>query len=65
MDFVAFGNEELKRAPAINVGDTVPCPKCGESCVVQDSKPGGLQYTKCTAEHVMLVGLDGKDVRKG
>lgn len=37
--YVAIGCGELKGALEIKAGDKIPCPNCGEKCIVEDAKP--------------------------
>lgn len=67
--FVAFGNDELAKLPAL--GNKVLCPRCGKmhkiiygKRVLEDGtevEDGTIASYKCKGE-LYLAGVDGKDV---
>lgn len=60
--YIGFGNEELKDAETVKVGDLRPCPKCGALTEVKDgSPPGVLQFiSHCGSS--WLAGINNKYV---
>jgi len=59
--YIRFSNETLKDAEEVKVGNKVPCPKCGEFVLVNDSDPPMLQFVDHCGSS-WLVGIDGKYV---
>lgn len=60
MDYVAFGNDELARLPAIRAGDEIDCPVCGGRHVVEDSTPPMLLFYNC-GDKTYMAGLNGRN----
>lgn len=67
--FVAFGNEELAKLPAL--GDKILCPRCGKMHKVvygkrklddgSEVESETIAFYKCRGK-LYLAGIDGKNV---
>lgn len=63
--YVAFESADLAKQPKLQSGDSVMCPRCGESHQVQGAKggsaPDALMVYSCLGR-TFLAGIDGKSV---
>jgi hypothetical protein len=65
--FVAFGNDELKKASRLRIGDSIACSKCKKRNIVSGAKNESgeeddlLLFYKCRGESY-LAGVHGKNV---
>lgn len=56
---LAIGNDEMDDGESAKAGDTILCPDCGKSHILEDSIPPMLLWYKC-GDITKMAGIDGK-----